>query len=136
MVLFFAKAAFANPVVFDPLGSIGSVIVFGGAIIAEACLVTLLLLFFNMSIKPLFFALFFGNMVLYFVVFLPLLDLLPNLWITEILIVIADCIMIKLISLFEMFQEIDFNGLKWKYAFLVSMLGNLISYYVGAVVQG
>ena len=69
MVLFSAKVAFANPIIVDPLGSISSVIVLGGAITVEACLVTLLLLFFNMSVKPLFLALFFGNLVLYFVVF-------------------------------------------------------------------
>jgi len=74
-------------------------------------------------------ALFFGNLALYFVVFLPLLDLLPNLWMTEILIVAADGITIKLISLCEMFQEMDFKGLKWRYTFLVGMLGNSISYY-------
>ena len=136
MVLFLAKVAFANPIIVDPLGSIPSVIVLGGAITVEACLVTLLLLFFNMSVKPLFLALFFGNLVLYFVVFLPLLDLLPSLWMTEILIVTADGIMIKLISLCEMFQEMYFKGLKWKYAFLIGMLGNSISYYVGTIMYG
>ena len=55
---------------------------------------------------------------------------------TEILIVAADGIMIKVISLCEMFQEMDFKGLKWKYAFLIGMLGNSMSYYVGAVIQG
>jgi hypothetical protein len=136
LVLFWAKAAFANPIIFDPLGSISSVIVLGGAITVEACLAGLLLLFFKMSVKPLFFALFFGNLVLYFVVFLPLLDLLPSVWMAEVLIVAADGIMIKVITLCEMFQEMDFKGLKWKYAFLIGMLGNSISYYVGAVVQG
>jgi hypothetical protein len=136
MVLFSAKVAFANPVIVDPLGSISSVIVLGGAITVEACLATLLLLFFNMSVKPLFLALFFGNLVLYFMVFLPLLDLLPSLWMAEALIVAADGIMIKAISLCEMFQEMDFKGLKWKYAFLIGMLGNSVSYYVGAVIQG
>ena len=136
LVLFWAKAAFANPIIFDPLGSISSVIVLGGAITVEACLAGLLLLFFSMSIKPLFLALFFGNLVLYFVVFMPLLDLLPSVWIAEVSIVVADGVMIKVISLCEIFQEMDFKGLKWKYAFLIGMLGNSISYCVGAVVQG
>ena len=50
LVLFLAEAAFANPVIVDPIGSIGSVMVLGGAITVEACLVTLLLLFFDMSL--------------------------------------------------------------------------------------
>ena len=136
MVLFLAKVAFANPIVFDPVGSISSIMVLGGAITVEVCLVTLLLLFFSMSVKPLFLALFISNLIIYFVVFLPVLNLLPNLWMAEVLIVAADGIMIKVISLGEMFQEQDFKGLKWKYAFLISMLGNLISYYVGAVMHG
>jgi len=135
LVLFSAKVAFANPVVFDPIGSVGYFMVLGGAITAEVCLVTLLLLFFDMSVKPLFLALFLGNLVLYFAVFLPLLELLPSLWMAEVLIVAADGILIKVISLCELFQEASFKGLKWKYAFLIGMLGNLISYYVGTVMH-
>jgi len=135
LVLFFAKSAFANPVIFDPIGSIGTVIVLGGAITVEVCLVTLLLLFFDMSVKPVFFALFFGNALLYFLVFLPLLEVLPSLWMSEVLIVAVDGILIKVISLCEMFWEMSFKGLKWKYAFLIGMLGNVMSYYVGVVMH-
>jgi len=136
VVLFSAEVAFANPVIFAPIGSMPFVIVLASAITVEACLVTLLLLFFDMPVKPLFLALFFGNLAIYFVVFLPLLDLLPNLWMAEILIIVADGIMIKVISLCEMFQEMDFKGLKWKYAFLIGMLGNSISFYIGEVIHG
>jgi hypothetical protein len=135
LVLFLTRVACANPIVIDPLSSFSYVMVLGGAITVEACLVTLLLLFFDMSAKPLFFALFFGNLVLYFVLFMPLVDLLPNLWLAEVLIVAADGIMIKAISMFEMFQEPDFKGLKWIYAFLIGMLGNSLSYFVGAAMQ-
>jgi hypothetical protein len=136
VILFSAKVAFANPVVFDPIGSISSIVVVCAAIIVEACLVTLLLLFFRMSVKQLFFALFFGNLVLYFVVFLPILNLLPSLWMAEILIVAADGIMIKVISLCEMFQEMDFKEVKWKYALLIATLGNSFSYCIGAAMNG
>ena len=136
IVLFSAKVAFANPVIFNPVESISSVMVLGSAITVEACLVTLLLLFFDMSVKPLFLALFFGNVVIYFVVFLPLIHSLPSLLMAEALIGVADGIMIKGISLCEMFQGLNFKQLKWKYAFLISMLGNSISYYIGAVTLG
>jgi hypothetical protein len=135
LVLFFAKVAFANPTGV-PFDGIGSIIVLGAAFTVEACLVTLLLLFFGLSVKPLFFALFFGNLALYFVAFLPLLDLMPSLWMAEVLIVAVEGIMIKVISKCEMFWEIDFKGLKWKFAFLISMLGNVMSYYVGTVMHG
>jgi len=133
---FLAKTALANPIIVDPVSDISYVIVLGGAITVEACLVTLLLLFFNMSVKPLFWALFFGNFVLYFVVFLPLLDLLPSLWMTEAFIVAADGTMIKALSLHEVFQENDFKVLKWRYALLIGALGNSLSYCVGAAMQG
>jgi len=136
MILFSTKVAFANPVIFDPIGSMSSIVVVGGAIAVEACLVALLLLFFSMSVKPLFFALFFGNLILYFAIFLPVLNLLPSLWMAEVLIVAADGIMIKFISLCEMFQEMDFKGLKWKYVLPIATLGNSLSYCVGAAVNG
>jgi hypothetical protein len=83
----------------------------------------------------LFFALFFGDLLLYFVVFLPLLDLMPSLWMAEVLIVAVEGIMIKVISQCEIFWEMDFKKLKWKFAFLIGMLGNVISYYVGTVMH-
>ena len=135
LVLFFSKVAFANPVIVS-FGDIGSVIVLSAAFTVEACLVTLLLLFFGLSLKPLFFAIFFGNLVLYFVVFLPLLEFMPSLWMAEVLIVAVEGIMIKVISQCEMFWEMDFKGLKWKFTFLISMLGNVMSYYVGTVMHG
>ena len=107
LVLFFAKVAFANPVIVS-FGDVGSIIVLGAAFTVETCLVTLLLLFFGLSVKPLFFALFFGNLVLYFVVFLPLLEFMPSLWMAEVLIVAVEGIMIKVISQCEMFWEMDF----------------------------
>jgi len=136
MFLLLANVAFANPrIAFGPF-DVFAIFVLVGAIAAEACLVTLLLMFFGMSLKPLFFALFFGNLAIYFVIFLPLLEILLNLWMVEILIVVADGIMIKVISMCEMFQESDFKGLKWKYALLIAMLGNSLSFYLGEVVHG
>lgn len=137
MLLFTAKTAFANPTAFPPFppfGDISSFIIIGGALLVEVCLVTLFLFFFNMAVKPLFWALFLGNLLIYHVLFLPLLDSLPNTWTAELLIVIADGIMIKLICLCEIFQDIEFRGLKWKYAFIASFLGNLFSYAFGAVI--
>ena len=132
VVLFFCEVAFANPIVFDPLGSVASVLLLGGAVTVEACLVTLMLLFFNMPLKPLFFAVFLGNLAVYFALFLPLLDSSIDLWLLEALIVIVDGIMIKVISCFGVFQEADFKGLKWKWAFLAAILGNSVSYLIGA----
>ena len=137
VILFFAEAAYGNPVIIinDPITSLSYVMVLGGAITVEACIVTLLLLFFDMSLKPLFWALFFGNLALYFVVFLPLLEFLPNLWMAEVLIVAADGAMIKGLSLHEIFQENDFKAVKWRYALPIAMLGNSLSYCVGAAMQ-
>lgn len=133
-VLFLSSVTLANPVVVpDPVSIFAYVMVVGSAILIEACLVTLVLLFFNLSIKPLFFGLYLGNLVIYLVLFLPLLKNDAALWIAEIAVVGADGILIKALSSYEIFQGEDFKRLKWSVAFLIAAAGNLVSYYVGSV---
>ena len=136
VLLFSGGIAFGNPIVVDPFGSISSIIVVGGSLLVEACVVALVLLFFGMLIKPLFVGLLFGNLVVYFVLFLPVLEALPSVWMAEVLIVAADGVVIKVLSQCEMFQDTNFKELKWRYALLIGMLGNTLSYYVGAVMNG
>jgi hypothetical protein len=46
-----------------------------------------------------------------------------------------DGIVIKIICLYDTFQQETFKGLKWEYAFLIAAVGNIVSYYVGAVIS-
>ena len=138
IILFFllypANVAFANPVFFDPITDVPYIMALGSAIAVEVCLTAIILLFFDMSPKPVFFALYAGNLAAYFAVFLPLLDALSSLLIVEAIIVAVDGALIKLISLHDTFHLDTFIKLKWKYAFIAAGIGNLVSYSVGAVI--
>ena len=134
LLLYPANIAFANPAFFDPLTDIPYIIALGSAIAVEVCLTVIILFFFDMSPKPVFFALYAGNLIAYFAVFLPLLDALSSLFVVEAIIVAVDGALIKLISLHETFQLDTFTKLKWKYAFIAAAIGNFVSYSVGAVI--
>jgi len=135
LLLCSAGVAFANPIIIDPIGGLAYVIVLGSAIGVEVAIITILLFFFDMSPAPVFIALFIGNLTVYFAVFLPLLDAVSNLWVAEGLIVALDGVLIKAISRYELFQLETFTQLKWEYAFLIAAVGNIVSYYVGAVIS-
>jgi len=135
LLICLSGAAFANPVIIDPIGSTAFVAVLGSAMVVEASIIAILLLFFDMRIGPVFAALFAGNLALYFIVFLPLLDAAPSLWIPETVIVAIEGTFIKIISFYDTFQMDSFKSLKWKYAFIISAVGNIVSYYVGAVMN-
>jgi len=123
-----ASVAFANPVVIpDP----ANIIVLGSALFLEVSIMTILLFFLHMSPVPVFLALFAGNLGIYFAVFVPVLDAMLNLLVAEMLIVGLEGTFIKLISLSEIFQLETFTLLKWKSAFIIATVGNIVSYYVG-----
>jgi hypothetical protein len=126
----------ANPViVYDPISAFGYVAVLGSAITVEVSIVTLILLFFDLSVKPVWIGLFIGNLIIYFVLFVPLFHATSSLLVVEGLIVAADGILIKVISFFDTFQQNTFKGLPWKYAFVIAAAGNAVSYYLGTVMQ-
>ncbi len=130
LLLYPASIAFANPVIIpDP----ANIIVLGSAFFLEASIMTILLFFFHMSPVPVFLTLFAGNLGIYFVVFVPVLDANLSLLAAEMLIVGLEGTFIKLISLSEIFQLETFTLLKWKYAFIIAASGNIVSYYVGTV---
>jgi hypothetical protein len=129
--------AYANPIiVYDPLNILAYVLVLGSAFVIEAGIVTLILLFWGTDPKPVYKALIVGNLAIYFVVFLPLLDFTSKVWIAEGVIVGLDGLMIKMITLFETFQDDTFRPLRWGYAFLIAAVGNVVSFYVGVATSG
>jgi len=134
LLLYPASAALANPVI-DPISGLGYFMVLGSAFALEASIMTILLFFAHMSPVPVFFALLAGNLGIYFVVFVPLLDAALSLLVAEMLIVGLEGTFVKLISSFEVFQLETFTQLKWKYAFIIAAVGNIVSYYVGAVMS-
>jgi hypothetical protein len=136
-VLFPTTVAFANPTIMpNPLHWVRFVIVFGSCFGLEVLLTTTILFFCHMAVVPLLIALFAGNMVMYFVIFQPVLSVTGNVLASEAVIVAVEGAFIKMISSFDTFQLEDFKGLKWITAFIIAAVGNLLSYSAGIVIGG
>jgi hypothetical protein len=134
VLLFPAATAFANPiVVFDPVYWIKSLSILGTILGLETFLVVTILFFCHMTVIPSLIAVFSGNLLIYFIIFQPLLSAIENVWICEIVIVVIEGILIKVISLFDVFQLEEFKGLKWVTAFICSAIGNAFSYFLGTL---
>ena len=87
-----------------------------------------------MSPKPLFFAIFLGNVAIYFGIFWSVYEIVENLLIAELIIVFMDAGFIKLLAGLDFFQLDSFRGMGWKVAVPVSIIGNALSYYVGTII--
>jgi hypothetical protein len=136
ILLYPAAAAFANPTGID-LSSLAGIVIFLFPVLAlESFVVTAVLFCSHMAVVPSLFAIFIGNLAMYFIIFTPLLYTLNNVPAAEILIIAIEGIYIKVISRFGVFQSDDFNGLKWRTAFIASGLGNALSYYIGTLISG
>jgi hypothetical protein len=132
-----AATAIANPViVWTPLDWVVPVITYVSCFGAEVLLVATILYFCHMAMVPLLIALFTGNIVMYFVIFLPVLSKTGSVPASEAVIVAVEGVFIKMLSSFEAFQLEDFKGLKWRSAFIIAVAGNLLSYYSGVAIGG
>jgi hypothetical protein len=134
LFLFAASVARANPVSLDPSAGIAFMIVALFALIVEAGVVALLLLFSGLSPLAAFIGYFAANLAVFAFLFCPLLSshALPVI-LLELLVVGADGAAIKLLAAMERVQGDDFRGLTWRRAFLISCAGNAISYFVGVL---
>lgn len=136
-LIFPPTVAFANPVIFyTPADFVAPVILYISCFGLEVLLVTTILFFCHMRVVPLLIVLFIGNMVMYFVIFHPVLLATESVLTSEAVIVVVEGAFIKLLSLFDTFQLEDFKGLKWITAFIIAVVGNLLSYYSGIVIGG
>jgi hypothetical protein len=136
-LLFPATVAFANPTSRPfPMDLVRAVILYGSCFGSEVLLVATILFFCHMAVAPLLIALFAGNLVMYFVIFLPVLSRTGNVPASEAVIVFFEGAFIKVLSRFDTFQSDDFKGLKWITAFIIAAVGNLLSYYSGIVIAG
>jgi hypothetical protein len=137
VLLFPAATAFANPVIiFDPIDGVRYVIVLGSILGLEVLVTTIILFFCHIAVVPSLIALFTGNLLMYFVIFKPILSATENVPVAEAVIVAAEGVFIKVISLFDTFRLEDFKGLKWRTAFIISAVGNILSYGAGSVISG
>ncbi|MCG3150606.1 MAG: hypothetical protein PCFJNLEI_04094 [Verrucomicrobiae bacterium] len=136
LLLCIPAAAYANPVMLPSSGLLAFCIVVFWALVVEAGVVTLLLMF--KGLVPLRFFMAFGlsNFAVFAFLFCPLLSLekIP-LGILELLVVGVDGAFIKLIARADGMQGDDYVSLSWSYALVTSLAGNAVSYFVGATMS-
>ena len=131
----------ASTVQADPvsLGG-GSVITFPivaiAALLVEAGVVALLLTLSGLALLPTFGGFFITNLMVFVSLFCTqLLGHTMPIPLFELLAVAADCVCIKLLCAFEVFQGDGFQGVTWLRALLISCAGNAISFFVGLTAQ-
>jgi hypothetical protein len=123
----------ANPVMLDPSSLLAFGIVVFWAFVVEAGVVALLLTFRGVAPLRIFFAYLLGNAAVFFFVFQPLLESSRNLPVLmlEILVIVIDGLIIKLLVTFDSFQGDSYRGVSWVRSTAISSIGNGISYFVG-----
>lgn len=124
----------ANPVVLEPTSLFAFVVVAFWALVVEAGIVALLMTFQGLNPLRIFVAYGVTNIGVFIFVFMPLLDeewaSIPFL---EILVVILDCLAIKLLTRFGTLQTDNYKGVSWLRCFIISCVGNTVSYFIGNI---
>jgi hypothetical protein len=139
LLLLLPTAAEANPSISQEewLGigkQIFRLIVFALTVLCfEAIVVAAVLLCFQVFSPYLFMAIFAANFIFYLLLFIPLYFITDNVLLSEAAIVVVECAVIKLLACMPIFQMENFTGLKWRFAFMASCIGNLVSYALGFI---
>lgn len=136
LLLCLPAAAYANPAVFNPIDTTAYLLVVGLASLVEAGMIALVLMFWGTEPMPVYMIFIAGNVILYFAVFVPLLDATSSVWLSEAVIVGLDGMLIKMVTFFDSVRADTFRPLKWAYAFVIAAAGNILSYYIGTVISG
>jgi hypothetical protein len=136
VVLAFAASAHANPCGPHPTEFVAWTIVVLAAMTLEVFITTGLLLFSGLAAVPTALVLFLVNGVSYLGIVLPLYSVAKSTWLVEVVVLVVETGLIKLLSLLGPFQQDAFGGLKWRYALLAALAGNTCSYYVGTLLAG
>lgn len=129
-----AGQALANPIIYEPTHLIPYIYIVSSCLLVESCIAAFILFFLDLSPKPMAAALFVGNLIIYFTIFRPFYQRVDSFLISEVMIVVLDGILIKIISLNAAFQENTFKRLRWSSAFIVALIGNVVSYYAGVAI--
>ena len=122
----------ANPVQIDGQSLIAFGIVAFWALVIESGIATLALLSAGILIVPSFVALVIANVAVFLFAFLPLTNSI-SLWLLEPGVVVADMMMIKILTSASFLQGGDFIGVSWRRALTVALLGNAASLFIGVL---
>ena len=132
-VLLVPLVAGANPVMLNPTSLLAFCIVAFWAMVVEAAVVALLLTFRGAAPLRVFVAYFVLNGAVFLFVFQPLLvgsSSLP-VPILEVLVVLIDSVIIKVLVALSAFQGDAYHGVGWLGALVASGIGNTLSYFIG-----
>jgi hypothetical protein len=134
LLVFTPFMACANPISLNGSSLIAFTIVAFWAFVLESGIVALLLTFRGMAPVKIFGAYFLANILIFFLIFQPLLnrEWLP-IPLLELLVVSLDGLAIKLLGCIEPLQGDAFVGVSWLRSFLISTFGNAASYFVGCI---
>lgn len=131
-VLLLCNYAFANPII-DPVSGMSAVMVTLSTIGLESAITTIALFCLGMSPVAVIFAMLFLNMFTFIFMVFGMLEVIHSVLIVELMIVTIEAAFIKFMARFDVFIWETFRGISWRAAFIVSTLGNIVSYFVGNV---
>ncbi len=122
----------ANPAMFNPQSFFAFCVVAFWALVIESGIATLAVSLCGVLVLPVFATLVITNVSVFAFGFLPLLDRMP-LWLLELLVVVCDAIVIKVVAAVPLFQSGDYVGVSWRRGLVASLLGNAASYFIGVI---
>ena len=135
LLCLFPVIAYANPVMIDGTSAIAFSIVAFWALVVESGIVTLTLVSCGILILPAFISLAVANIAVFLFAFLPLNGHV-SVWVLEAGVVVADGLLIKIVTAAPFLQGGGFVGVSWRRAFVASLLGNTASFFVGVLAAG
>jgi hypothetical protein len=132
LLLLFPIGLQGNPAIFNPQSLIAFVVVAFWALVIESGIATLAVGLCGVLVLPVFTTLVITNVGVFAFGFMPLLHRMP-LWLLELLVVIFDAIVIKVVAAVPLFQRGDYVGVSWRRGLIASILGNAASYFIGVI---
>ena len=133
--LFLPLVARANPVMLNPSSLMAFCVVVFWSFVVEAGVVALLLAFRGAAPLRFFMAYFAANAAVFIFLFQPPLmgSSNPPVLVLEVLVVLIDGLIIKLLATLNTFQGDDYRGVSWLRSTVISGIGNGLSYFIGYV---
>jgi len=122
----------ANPAMFNPQSFFAFCVVAFWALVIESGIATLTLSLCGVLVLPVFTTLVVTNIGVFAFGFMPLLERMP-LWLLELLVVLFDAVVIKVVAAVPLFQSGDYVGVSWRRGLVASLLGNAASYFIGVI---